>query len=86
MGGPQVVQADLGSASIYDLAPTMLWAMGAAVPAEGDGRVLFEAFSPEFADAQELVETEAAPLSVGAVYEDDPDGEVAARLRALGYI
>ena len=42
----------LGRCSIYDIAPTLLWAMGAGIPADGDGRVLFEAFDELFATDQ----------------------------------
>ena len=30
----------------------MLWAMGAGIPVDGDGRVLSEAFEPDFAARQ----------------------------------
>src|SRR5690242_10908834 len=48
IAGANTIAGDLGRASIYDLAPTLLWAMGEGVPRDGDGRVLFEAFEPEF--------------------------------------
>ena len=44
VGGAHARAGDLGRCSIYDMAPTLLWAMGAGIPAGGDGRVLFEAF------------------------------------------
>lgn len=42
--GPRVVEADLGQASILDVAPTILWSMGLRVPSTWDGRILLEAF------------------------------------------
>src|SRR5207244_1541754 len=60
MAGERVAAgADLGRASICDLAPTILWAMGVGVPRGADGRVLFEAFETDFAAEQPLVEVEA---------------------------
>ena len=60
--------------------PTLLWAAGAGVPSDVEGRVLFEAFELEFAAGRPLREVESAPR------DDDPVGHVASRLRALGYL
>jgi predicted AlkP superfamily phosphohydrolase/phosphomutase len=85
IAGANTVAGDIGRASIYDLAPTLLWSMGEAVPRDGDGRVLFEAFDAEFVDTHPLNEVDPLPVSG----EELPTGdsvEVTARLRALGYI
>jgi predicted AlkP superfamily phosphohydrolase/phosphomutase len=86
LAGPGVADdVDLGRASIYDLAPTLLWAGEAGIPTDLDGRVLFEAFEPAIAEARPVVEVEAlAPEELEA---ELPDSEaVTSRLRALGYI
>jgi predicted AlkP superfamily phosphohydrolase/phosphomutase len=76
---------DLGRCSIVDLAPTLLWAMDAEIPAEGDGRVLFEAFDESLALSRPVrevdggwIEAEAGPTEYSQ--------EIARRLKALGYI
>jgi arylsulfatase A-like enzyme len=85
--GPGVVRGDLGSASLYDVSPTLLWAMDNPLPADADGRVLFEAFTEEAAAAHEVREVEAAaPRRAEAVPVGAADPEVESRLRALGYL
>jgi predicted AlkP superfamily phosphohydrolase/phosphomutase len=86
VGGPRVAAGDIGRASICDLAPTLLWATGAGVPSDGDGRVLFEAFDAEFAAEQPFNEVEALEVEQSPFQEDDESGEVTRRLKALGYI
>jgi arylsulfatase A-like enzyme len=41
-------------AELVDLAPTILYAVGAPVPRDLDGRVLTEVFTPEFLERQAL--------------------------------
>jgi predicted AlkP superfamily phosphohydrolase/phosphomutase len=70
---------------LFDLCPTLLWAMNSPTPADADGRVLFEAFTSDFAATRELGVIDASASSrdrIGA----DQDGRVEERLRALGYI
>lgn len=43
--GPGVVAGARGAASILDVAPTALWALGLAPPAEYEGRVLLDGFA-----------------------------------------
>jgi predicted AlkP superfamily phosphohydrolase/phosphomutase len=85
LAGPNVRTSDLGRCSIYDVAPTVLWAMGCGLPAEMDGRVLFEAFEPEFALEQPVREVEDGWIDAGARSATISD-EVVRRLKALGYI
>lgn len=85
LGGPHVAAQDLGRVSLHDVAPTLAWAMGSAVPADADGRILFEAFEPGFAEAQEVLAYEDADVTrEEAASGDDP--AVTERLRALGYV
>jgi predicted AlkP superfamily phosphohydrolase/phosphomutase len=84
--GPRVLQTELAPTSIMDVAPTLLWAMGAGIPAGADGRPLFEAFEPEFVGTQPLTEASSEPLETLHSGLDAPSDEVERRLRALGYI
>jgi hypothetical protein len=85
LAGPNVRTTDLGRCSIYDIAPTLLWAMGCGIPAGIDGRVLFEAYDQEFAVEQPVREVDGGWIEAGARSATLSD-EVARRLKALGYI
>jgi arylsulfatase A-like enzyme len=84
MAGPNVAPSDLGRVRIYDLAPTLLASMGASVPAESDGRVLFEAFDPAFTAGLDVQEVEAAATHRNGARPSS--AAVEARLMALGYL
>jgi predicted AlkP superfamily phosphohydrolase/phosphomutase len=88
LAGPGVAPGDLGRASICDVAPTLLWAMEAGVPAGADGRVLYEAFDPAFADVRELREVDdvVPPPPPGVSRGTGVSGDVERRLRDLGYL
>jgi predicted AlkP superfamily phosphohydrolase/phosphomutase len=75
----------LGTVSICDLAPTILWAMGAAIPAGVDGRVLMEAF-PREAAGRPIRNVEHMGADTDADPSLDEEGEATRRLKALGYI
>jgi predicted AlkP superfamily phosphohydrolase/phosphomutase len=83
--GPHVRAADLGRCSIYDVAPTLLWAMGCGIPSEIDGRILFEAFDEAFAVERPMREADDGWRDAGTSSMGASD-EVARRLKALGYI
>ena len=84
MGGAGVVRTELDRPVLYDLCPTLLWAMDAPTPADADGRVLFEAFAPELAATRALDVVEATVER--ADDSGERDSRVEDRLRALGYI
>jgi predicted AlkP superfamily phosphohydrolase/phosphomutase len=86
LAGPHVRTCDLGMATLYDVVPTLMWSAGSGVPADVDGRVLYEAFEQDFADSQELHEVQGGDVEREETGGGDGGGEVAARLRALGYI
>ena len=77
--------AELAGAGIADVAPTVMYLLGEAVPASFEGRLLAEALQhsllderpPEFDD-----EEAAAPI----VAEHESPREVEERLRSLGYL
>lgn len=85
LAGPDVQAGDLGRTAIYDVAPTLLWAMGAGIPTEIDGRVLFEAFNSGFSEGRPYREVEDGWRNVGDA-STAPSDEVTRRLKALGYI
>ncbi|HEV2590715.1 MAG TPA: alkaline phosphatase family protein [Gaiellaceae bacterium] len=82
-GGP-VAPTELAPSSICDVAPTLLWAMEAGMPVNGDGRILFEAFQLAYAAVQPVREVEEA--FVPPTMSDEDTTEVNRRLKALGYI
>jgi predicted AlkP superfamily phosphohydrolase/phosphomutase len=80
--------AALQDAKITDLAPTILYAMGLPIPSDMDGRVLTEAFAPEYLSAAPRRYTD--DLSQRATREDqyspEDEEEIKERLRGLGYV
>jgi len=82
--GPGVRSGELGRTALYDLCPTLMWYMDAPVPADADGRVLFEAFSDDAVAARDLRETGDVTRTREA--EVAASAEVEQRLRDLGYL
>jgi predicted AlkP superfamily phosphohydrolase/phosphomutase len=78
----------LQEANIMDLAPTILYAMGIPIPSDMDGRLLAEAFTPEFLSKVEVQYTDE--LSDRPTGEDEystaDEEEIRERLRGLGYV
>ncbi|WP_232702084.1 alkaline phosphatase family protein [Halobacterium wangiae] len=89
--GPTVeAGAEAEDATVVDVAPTLLHAVGEPVPDYVDGRVLSEIFEAESTPATRAVETtevtaERETASVGEGDGGDMD-DVEDRLRGLGYI
>jgi len=81
--------AQIENARLIDLAPTILHLLGVSVPEDMDGRVLTDAFRPEFL-AQHSVQSGAATgISGGdraSGYTDEESAKVEERLQALGYL
>ena len=87
--GPHVQPgAILQNATLLDLAPTILHALGLPIPQDLDGRVLSEAFTSEFlSSSTPRYETESlARINYGTDYSEDEEAEVLERLSDLGYI
>jgi len=92
--GPGVRQGvSLPQLSILDVAPMTLYTLGVAIPEDVEGRVPTETYHPSWLHARPVrtgtVEP-SEPLSqqapVEIVYTEEEERELAARLRALGYI
>ena len=81
--------AQIENARLIDLAPTILHLLGVSVPEDMDGRVLTDAFRPEFL-AQNSVQSGAATGTSGgdraSGYTDEESAKVEERLQALGYL
>jgi predicted AlkP superfamily phosphohydrolase/phosphomutase len=86
LDGPAVDAQDLGHLSLYDVAPTLLWAMGSGVPRGIDGRVLLEAFDPAVTADRPVSEVDPWPIEETIDSLDEESGEYTSRLKALGYL
>lgn len=87
--GPNVqVGGQIQDASLVDLAPTILYALGLPIPPDMDGRVLTEAFTPDYVKQTALnYDTgNAVRTDFGGTYSDDEEAEVIQRLADLGYV
>jgi len=82
-----MVQPQVSNAEIYDITPTLLYAMGLGIPEDVDGKVLADIFLPEF-QAQTSVRFEKAQDS-GAPgtpeLKEDESAAIGERLKSLGY-
>jgi len=92
LAGPGVRKTDLGSVSIYDLFPTLLYLCGIPVPEGLPGRALLEALEPSLVRQNPLRSVAQLDVQFGSETPDStilPQGErteALARLRALGYV
>jgi len=89
-GGAFAEGGRLQTAAIIDLAPTLLYLLGLPVPQDMDGRVLIEAFDPEFSAAHELIiqQTDEGEQQEhkSMTYTAEDAMQVTERLRQLGYV
>ena len=74
---------------LIDIAPTILHSLGVSVPEDMDGRVLVDAFRPEFL-ATHPIRSGAASGTTGGDrptgYTEEESAKVEERLQALGYV
>jgi predicted AlkP superfamily phosphohydrolase/phosphomutase len=86
--GPAAAQAKIVSANIQDIAPTILYLLGEAIPADFEGRVLEEVIAPAMLETREPEYAELSVSTVGGVqsYAADDLEEIEDRLRGLGYL
>jgi len=74
-------------ATVVDVAPTVLHAIGEPVPDHVDGRVLTEAFDPDAApDSRDVASVDLDYDASGGETADGDVSDVEDRLRGLGYI
>lgn len=89
LSGPHIQSgAQIQNASLVDLAPTILYALGLPIPPDMDGRVLTEAYQPDYVNQTSAqVGTEnAVRTDFGGTYSDDEEDQVLQRLADLGYV
>jgi predicted AlkP superfamily phosphohydrolase/phosphomutase len=80
---------EIQNAELIDFAPTLLHLFGLAVPEDIDGRVLADAFRPEFLAAHPVKAGAASGISESdraSGYTDEESAKVEERLQALGYL
>ncbi|MCU4924899.1 alkaline phosphatase family protein [Halobacteria archaeon AArc-dxtr1] len=85
--GPSIdAGASLRGARVVDVAPTLLHGIGQAVPANADGRVLFDAFRTDAPPSGTKVERRDVSRLEGADDVDEDFSDVEDRLKGLGYM
>jgi hypothetical protein len=87
-GGPFRRGYEIEGASVYDIAPTVLYLLGLPVPEDIPGRVLKEAFRRRYLDYNPMAMVRSYETQVLEEQEEPPeaDEELLDRLKALGYI
>ena len=88
LSGQDVIPRRLEPADIMDVAPTVLHLLGHPIPASMDGRLLAQAFRPEFLSersvARETVDPQSPPSE--PAYSKEDEAEIITRLTDLGYM
>jgi len=88
IAGPGVIKTEITGATLDDIAPTALYALGLPIPRDMDGRVLVDAFSEEFRSTNVMTwEKELENLSTsGHALSSEEESIIEDRLKALGYL
>jgi predicted AlkP superfamily phosphohydrolase/phosphomutase len=89
LSGPAVAAGAPVGGELVDVAPTMLYLLGEAVPADLEGRILMEALRPELLDERPPAYDDEVPAEFAperAELEVEGAAEVERRLRGLGYL
>ena len=79
----------LPKAHITDLAPTILYALGMAIPTDMDGRVLKEIFKEEFTKVNPVIKIKDDEKEVKRedfTFSQEEKEEVLEKLKDLGYL
>ncbi|SFT00682.1 alkaline phosphatase family protein [Halostagnicola kamekurae] len=85
--GPSIEPGgELRGARVVDIAPTLLHGIGEPVPANADGRVLFDAFRDDAPASRTKVERSDVTRSTDGEAVDDDFTDVEDRLKGLGYM
>ena len=85
--GEAIKPASTIEAGIYDIAPTLLYLLGEGVPDDMDGRVLTDAISNDFLNANAIRLTAHGESSTRELeFSPEENADVIDRLKQLGYI
>jgi predicted AlkP superfamily phosphohydrolase/phosphomutase len=88
LAGPSIVSGGALRARAEDIAPTMLYLLGEAIPNDLEGRVLEEALHGDLLDGSppSFREPDDLALAAAHAYDASETAAVSDRLRGLGYI
>ncbi len=88
MRGPGISKGNVSGATLEDVAPTILYALGLPIPEDYDGKVLSDAFTEEHTRAHpvELEKAESQMTAKPQLLAADEEREVEDRLKQLGYL
>jgi predicted AlkP superfamily phosphohydrolase/phosphomutase len=84
--------AFVSESNIYDLFPTVLYAMGLDVPSDLDGRVIEALFEAGYMQNHPTstkgwtLKREKSPKEAGETYDEEEAEQIEERLRGLGYL
>ncbi len=90
--GPHIPSGgEVAGASVLDLTPTLLWYLGLPIGKDMDGKVLVDAFDPEFVREHPIRyvsthEDGSRARNAGSPVAEGDAGDVEDGLRALGYL
>ena len=85
--GPQVARSDLGTVSILDFTPTLLFALDVPIPEDVDGTPLARAFEePLRSRTPKRGAATVTSGDSGTGYSAEEEAEIGERLRSLGYV
>ena len=84
--GTHIIPSTLESASVLDLAPTVLAMFDMPLPATLDGRVLVDCLEPDFRDTLNIRAGDDESIRSGPVEEKGNMDEMRKTLEALGYM
>ncbi|MFH1862782.1 MAG: alkaline phosphatase family protein [bacterium] len=87
--GPQFKAGyELNGADMTDIAPTILYLTGNSIADDMDGKVLEDAFRPEFLEKtpKQIVSADSLPEMERKDFTEQETDEIAKRLRSLGYL
>lgn len=89
MGRKIKTGSEISDAGICDVAPTILYMLGEAIPDDMDGRVLTEIFEEEFCRDNPPRYGRSGQVATAdevVAYSDEESQKVAERLKGLGYL
>ncbi|MDG6998528.1 MAG: alkaline phosphatase family protein [Nitrososphaerota archaeon] len=87
--GPGVKKSKISGATLDDVAPTVLYAMGLPIPTNMDGHALLDAFTDEYKQSSPVTWEESEPAQTereAQILSSEEEKKIEERLKALGYL